>query len=121
MPCGDSRTRANKLRALSSKELVTFPEVSLAICADNFSSSAITHEPRACKIRLDISAAAALVKVRHKILPGSTPCNNKLRTRLVSKLVFPEPAFAVTNTQASVLKAIFAFSSPTTLTFLLSI
>jgi hypothetical protein len=46
---------------------------------------------------LDISAAAALVKVRHKIREGSTPASNRRMTLRVSTKVLPDPAFAETH------------------------
>jgi hypothetical protein len=49
---------------------------------------------------LAISAAAALVKVRHRILAGSVPSSSRLNTRSVNTLVLPVPAEAVTQAEA---------------------
>ena len=45
-------------------------------------------------MRLAISAAPALVKVRHRIAPGSTPPSSRRSTRAVSTWVLPVPAEA---------------------------
>ena len=45
-------------------------------------------------MRLAISAAAALVKVRHRIDSGAAPFSNRRSTRAVSTCVLPVPAEA---------------------------
>ena len=62
-------------------------------------SSAIAHLPSISNSRRCISAAAALVKVRHRILEGSASSKSRRATRSVSTRVFPEPAFADTQTE----------------------
>ena len=50
-------------------------------------------------IRMAISAAAALVKVKHKMRSGGTPASNKRNTRSVKIFVFPAPADASTHAE----------------------
>ena len=62
-------------------------------------SSAVAHSPsRVCR-RSAISAAAALVKVRHWMRPGSAPASIRRRMRSVSSLVLPDPAEASTKAE----------------------
>ena len=44
-------------------------------------------------------AAAALVKVRHRMRPGGEPASSSRSTRSVSTLVLPAPAFADTQAE----------------------
>ena len=55
------------------------------------------HSCRACKIRTDISAAAARVYVRHSILSGAAPDSSRAKNLWVSSIVLPLPADAVTQ------------------------
>ena len=64
-----------------------------------FFLSIVAHSLSVDKIRDSISAAAALVKVRHIILFGSALFTNKLNTLSVKTLVFPVPAEAETHTE----------------------
>src|SRR3954447_8027315 len=52
-------------------------------------------------MRIDISAAAALVKVRHRMRDGWGPASIRRSTRSVSTLVLPVPAEAPTQTEHS--------------------
>src|SRR5690242_7277289 len=52
-------------------------------------------------MRIDISAAAALVKVRQRIRDGWVPASIRRSTRSVSTLVLPVPAEAPTQTEHS--------------------
>ena len=53
-----------------------------------------------CNLSL-ISAAAAFVKVTHKIVSGTSPCNSKRNTLSIKTFVLPVPAFAETKTDLS--------------------
>jgi len=57
-----------------------------------------THAASRPLIRCAISAAPALVKVRHRIAPGSTPRNSSRNTRAASTCVLPVPADADSQT-----------------------
>ena len=60
-------------------------------------SSSVTHLPRVFCSRTAISAAAALVKVRHWMRSGLAPASIRRSSRSVSSLVLPEPAEAATK------------------------
>src|SRR5262249_27433061 len=49
------------------------------------------------KMRFAMLAAAALVKVRHRIFAGSVPSKSRRMTRCASTWVLPEPALADTQ------------------------
>ena len=96
MPPGRSSTRANSARALAS------------VCSDgttrsafssraSAASSSVTHMPRIFCSRTAISAAAALVKVRHWMRSGAAPPSIRRSRRSVSSLVLPDPADAPTK------------------------
>ena len=97
-PPGQSRTRANSDRA---RERVSgsVGEPRLASSSASTSSGRRTHRARTSLTRTAISAAPALVKVRHRICEGSAPgSSNRRRTRAESTCVLPVPALAESQT-----------------------
>ena len=101
MPPGQAKLSANKRRAVVfSFEVGKRPCKSLRLSVSS-SSLHTAQWLRRSVTRKDISAAAARVKVRHKIFSGFTPANNKRVTRLVRIVVLPEPAEALTHTDAA--------------------
>ena len=64
------------------------------------SSSAAVQPAKRSAMRVAISAAAVLVKVRQSMRSGGVPLSSKLNTRSVSTLVLPVPAEAATQTEA---------------------
>ena len=70
-----------------------------ASSAASAASSATTQPLRRCSMRSTISAAAALVNVRHRMPSGSAPESSSRSTRSVSTRVLPVPALAVTHTE----------------------
>src|SRR5581483_9464423 len=63
------------------------------------SSSPTAQLRRRSAMRFAISAAAARVKVRHRIPVGLAPVSNRRSTRSPSTWVFPDPAEAATQAQ----------------------
>ena len=95
-PCGASSTSANRRRAMAS----TSGPASVRSAARSLVSSAALHRAQCASrpnTRVCISAAASLVKVRHKIACGGVPCSNSRNTRADSTWVLPVPADAVTQ------------------------
>ena len=92
-PPGASSTRANKRRASCING-----GVGRSPSANNSwrsaTSSNRTQDASRAPMRLAISAAPALVKVRHRIASGRTPASSKRSTRAVSTWVLPVPAEA---------------------------
>src|SRR6202034_4332200 len=64
-------------------------------------SSSVTHLPRVFCKRTAISAAAALVKVRHWMRSGFAPASIRRNSLSVSSLVLPDPADAPTNAETA--------------------
>ena len=62
-------------------------------------SSSVTHLPSVFCSRTAISAAAALVKVRHWMRSGAAPVSIRRSSRSVSSLVLPDPAEAPTKAE----------------------
>ena len=105
-PPGASSTVANSLRALSiSSTATSLPDKSSNSFAKSASSITAQRDSRPA-IRVAISAAAALVKVRHRIRSARAPDNNSRSTRSVNTLVLPDPAEAATHTDCSGAEAI---------------
>ena len=97
-PPGQSSTAANSVRARSR-----VAGSSSAPIASNSRPSPVgsirTQRARICPIRVTISAAPALVNVRHKTLSGRAPgSSSKRNTREVSTWVLPVPAEADSQT-----------------------
>jgi hypothetical protein len=86
MPPGRSSTCANRARAAArvSDEGATS---SARSSRDSGASSSVTHLPRVFCSRTAISAAAALVKVRHWMRSGAAPDSIRRSRRSVSSLV----------------------------------
>ena len=101
MPPGCSKTSTNSRRAAANPSRPGIAPVSFCNISASFGSSAIAHSPSLSANRVAISAAAALVKVRHRIRPGGTPASNNLSNLSVSSLVLPEPAEASTQAEAA--------------------
>ncbi|GAV36248.1 hypothetical protein ROTAS13_03935 [Roseomonas sp. TAS13] len=100
IPPGCSSTRQNSLRAVASCAGGTGSPVSASISPRRSASSVTAQRPRRRLSRIAISAAAALVKVRQRMRPGSVPSRSSRRsTRSVSTLVLPEPAEAPTQAE----------------------
>ena len=102
MPPGVSIDFANKRRASSiSCSFGSFPKtlarLSLLSMLNKSSVGIVTHLANVSNNLFSISAAAALVKVRHKILWGSLPRNKSRSTRLTRMYVLPVPALAETK------------------------
>ena len=92
-PPGVSSTRANSRRA-RCKSGVSFDSPSANNSLRSSGPGSRTHWANRSPIRLAISDAPDLVKVRHRIAPGLTPCSNSRSTRAVSTCVLPVPADA---------------------------
>ena len=100
-----STTLANRRRARArSSASGTSPSASRS--ASRPASSHRTHRVSRSKIRPCISAAAALVKVRHSNRSGAAPVSSRRRTRAVSTCVLPVPADADTQALSQGLAAI---------------
>ncbi len=97
MPPGVSSTRANSRRAIGISALMSPPPVSARSSSRSWSSFAAAQDASRSATRLDISAAAALVKVRQRILAGGTLPSSRRSTRSPSTLVLPDPAEADTQ------------------------
>ena len=69
--------------------------------ASRAASSAVTQAPSRRCSRIAISAAAALVKVRHWMRAGSAPASISRSSRSVSSLVLPDPAEAPTKAETA--------------------
>ncbi len=96
MPPGRSSTVANSARAAWQASTVG----STCRSRNAFASAAgviVTQRPSVFCSRSDISAAAALVKVRHWMRSGRAPASIRRSSRSVSSLVLPDPAEAATN------------------------
>ena len=92
-PPGVSSTRANKRRARCSAG-GSFASPSANRSWRSATSGIRTQAASRAAMRLAISAAPALVKVRHRIAPGSTCPSSRRSTRAVSTWVLPVPAEA---------------------------
>ncbi len=104
-PPGVSTARANSVRASFTWARVGFAPSSSVNSLTRLSSSSVTQRPRRSNTRIAMLAAAALVKVRHRIRPGREPASSRRTTRSVSTLVFPAPALADTQAEARGLAA----------------
>ena len=71
------------------------------IAASSASSSSVTQWPSVVNTRSAMLAAAALVKVMHRIFSGGTPSSSRRITRCTSTWVLPEPALAETKADAA--------------------
>src|SRR3989338_8405143 len=92
-----SRILTNKVRAfMISSAFGRFSFSSKSFCRKS-KSSHNTQLARAELIRFSITDAAALVKVRQRILCGETSNSSSFKTRSVRILVLPEPAEAKTK------------------------
>ena len=69
--------------------------------ASSAESASPTQRPSLACRRSAISAAAALVKVRQRIRPGSAPPSISRSSRSVSSLVLPDPAEAATKAETA--------------------
>ena len=99
-PPGASIAAANKVRAPRKSSSVIEPSSPRSRNASRKSSfSSIAHSPRRLNKRFCISAAAALVYVRHRMRSGGTWANNSRATRSVNTRVLPEPAFAESHVE----------------------
>ena len=103
-PPGVSTVRAKSRRASSSAagppaRAGTGAPVS-RIAPRRPSSSRRVQAARSRNTRIDMLAAAALVKVRHRMRDGATPASSSRSTRWASTCVLPDPALA--DTQAEV-------------------
>ncbi len=65
-----------------------------AISRASSASGRRAQRPRSRKMRFCMLAAAALVKVRHRMRAGAAPASSSRTTRRVSTVVLPEPALA---------------------------
>ena len=101
IPPGCSSTRTNRARAARSSSGPGARPVRRARAAVRSAGSAVAQAPSARARRVAISAAAALVKVRQRMRPGSTPASSRRSTRSVSSLVLPDPAEASTQAEAA--------------------
>src|SRR6185312_10199178 len=98
-PPGASSTRANRPRARFSTVSSGSAPVTVAMSrASSIASPGTDQRPSRSTMRLAISAAAALVKVRQSSFCGAVPSSSSDNTRSVSTLVLPVPAEASTQT-----------------------
>ena len=100
MPPGRSSTWANSARA-AARESSPPGIVRAASSLSSAESSSVTQRPSRCWSRSAISAAAALVKVRHWMRDGSAPVSIRRSMRSVSSLVLPDPADAATKAETA--------------------
>ena len=98
MPPGRSSTVANNARALCSASPLGSTRSARSSC-ESAASSSVTQRPSVFRSRTDISAAAALVKVRHWMRSGFAPASISRSRRSVSSLVLPDPAEAPTKAE----------------------
>ena len=100
-PPGVSTVRANRRRAASisprSARGGGAPVATMA--ASRAGPSSRVQRASSSNTRIDMLAAAALVKVRHRIRPGGTPASSSRSTRWARTCVLPEPAFAETQAE----------------------
>ncbi len=80
-------------RALHGRRVVGLAEIDTGRCARSWSRIRTQLASRVL-MRLAISAAPALVKVRHSRCSGRTPASSRRSTRAVSTCVLPVPADA---------------------------
>ena len=97
-PAGRSRTSASRMRARPAPHPSPAAE-QIRESACSCSSGAVASRPSSCWTRATISAAAALVKVRHSSWPGAVPASSRRSTRSASTRVLPVPAEAVTQVE----------------------
>ena len=97
-PPGVSSTSANSSRARVRSSSVAARPSRPPRSSCSAASLAIAHLPRRSLSRLAISAAAALVKVRQRILPGGVPASSRREIRSMRTRVLPVPALADTQT-----------------------
>ena len=71
------------------------------IATSSSPSASAVQRRSSSKMRLAIVAAAALVKVMHRIFTGLTPSSSSRITRCASTCVLPEPAFAATQAETA--------------------
>ena len=97
-PPGQSSTSVNSRRARDCASGVKSAPIALRSAA-SASGRARTQRASTALMRDAISAAPALVKVRHKICDGLTPsCSSSRKTRAESTWVLPVPAEADSQT-----------------------
>ncbi len=101
MPPGQSTTWANSRRARVRMSASGRAPVRSARRSSRRSSRSVAHWASVLLMRIDISAAAALVKVRQRMRDGWVPASIRRSTRSVSTLVLPVPAEAPTQTEHS--------------------
>ena len=101
IPPGASSTWANSCRARRIVAASGAWPVRVSSQPASLSSAAVAQSASRSDRRFDISAAAALVKVRQRIFAGGVPASISDSTRSVSTLVLPVPAEAATQTLAS--------------------
>ncbi len=80
-PPGVSSALAKRRRASARVRASGRWPSSAAIALASFASGSAVHAPRISKTRFAISAAAARVKVRQRMRPGSAPASNRRITR----------------------------------------
>ena len=100
-PPGVSSTRAKSRRACAMSSSRGLRPVSATKCCANSPDFIVVQAARRSLTRFAISAAAARVKVRHRMRAGSVPLSIKVSNRSVSTLVLPVPADAATQTEAA--------------------
>ena len=94
-PPGVSIARAKSCLAFRRRPASIAPDTPRSVRSTRSAASGIiAHLPKRSKRRFCISAAAALVYVRHRMFCGSTSSNNNRATRSVRTRVLPEPALA---------------------------
>ena len=96
-PPGVSTVRANNRRAASRSPIPGAAEPVPAMASRNGPSSSVAHRDRSLKTRIDMLAAAALVKGRHRMRDGGTPESSRRSTRCARTCVLPDPAMADTQ------------------------
>src|SRR5262245_24297204 len=100
-PPGVSMARANRRRASARRSLKRTSPVSAWSLLVNSSSERLSHSAKTANSRPAISAAAARVKVRHRMRAGGAPASIRRTTRATSTWVFPEPALAETKAESA--------------------
>ena len=96
-PEGRARARTAPARWTASRPMAR--PAARAVRGASAGSSSVTHLPSVFCSRTAISAAAALVKVRHWMRSGAEPVSIRRSSRSVSSLVLPDPADAPTKAE----------------------
>src|SRR5262245_7128177 len=100
-PPGVSMARANRRRASARRSLKRTSPVSACSLSVSSSSERVSHSAKTANSRPAISAAAARVKVRHRMRAGGVPASIRRTTRATSTWVFPDPALAETKAESA--------------------